>query len=476
MESKGLSPSCRTPEALAKIDGADRGRTLIRGATVVTMDPDFGTLGPGDVLIEGERIAAVGTDLGDAAGLGQAVEVDARGCVVIPGLVDAHRHCWQTQLRRLLPDGEIMDYQDLLHHRLAPVYEPEDMYIGTRLAIMGALDSGVTCALDFSHNMRTFDHGEAVARAWQESGARGIIASCLPLAGTWAGDGWRDVVRLRSEYFPSDDSLVTLRMGFMARVLPDFEGEVCLSPEGIRQARELGIGISVDGTVGPEVAKQIVELGEAGVLGPDITWIHCTDLTDAAWGHLVESEGAVALAVTSDQQLAIWGSIAPIQRALDHNITPGLSVDVECSLTTDMFTQMQVVLNVQRMFAGNRRYHGEVDAPGPIAVRDALEYATVAGAKANGVWDRCGSITPGKDADLVIVDAEAINNLPLNNAVATVVLGTDSRNVDSVFVAGRPLKWAGNLISFDLKGLRKDAIRSRDRVLERCGYALDVAG
>ncbi|HYC80448.1 MAG TPA: amidohydrolase family protein, partial [Solirubrobacterales bacterium] len=453
---------------------AGAGRVLIRGATVISMDPAVGDLPRGDILIEGSRIEAIGSDLGAAASQGQAVVVEAAGCIAIPGLVDAHRHCWQTQMRRLLADAGIAEYNDFFHFQLGPVYRPEDMYLGTKLAALGAVDSGVTCVLDFSHNMRTPAYSDSVVEAWKDSGLRSVVASCPPLGGEWDQSWRRDFARVREEHFPSDDGLVTLRMAFMARAIPEIQGDVCLSVEGIREARELGIGVTVDGVIGPEVSAHIKELG--GALGPDVTWIHCGDLDREAWKILVETGGKVVLAVTSDQQLAIAGSIAPIQDVLDAGLRPGLSVDVECSLTTDMFTQMQVVLNVQRMLAGNRAAAGEEEAPAPISVRDALEFATIASAKANGVWDRCGSLTPGKEADLVLIDAEAINNFPLNNAIATVVLGSDARNVDTVFVAGRPMKWGGGLLAGDDAALRRQVVESRDRLLGEIGRGLDVTG
>lgn len=466
--------SSRTDEALRRILDAEEPRVLIRGAAVISMDPVVGDLAEGDVCIEGPEIVAVGHDLGGMAADGQAIVIDARGCVLIPGLIDSHRHCWQSQTRRLVPDGDVMDYVDLFHVELAPAYEPQDMYLGTWLGALGAIDSGVTCVLDFSHNTRAPEYSDAVVRAWMDSGARGVIASAAPMAGEW-DHGWlADLGRLRDEHFADDDGLLTLRMGVLAGAIDGIAGELLVSADSIKHARELGIAVSVDGTFGTRSAERMVELETAGALGPDITWIHCTAIGAEGWRAIADSGGAVALAMTSDQQLAIGDSVGPIQDCLDAGIGPSLSVDVECALTTDLFTQMQVTLNTQRMLAGRRRYEGDAAAPRPITVRSVLEYATVNGAKANGVWDRCGSLTPGKQADLVLIRADDVNNLPLNNAVATVVLGTDVRNVDTVFVAGRPRKWSGNLVDVDPADLRSRILASRDRMFATIGYDLDI--
>jgi cytosine/adenosine deaminase-related metal-dependent hydrolase len=469
----------RDPKVLDQLlsrPGASSDRILIRGGTVVTMDRELGDFAQGDILINGSVIEAVGPDLSEAATDGQAVVVDAAGTVVIPGLIDTHRHCWQTQFRRLLPDADLGLYWQLMHERLGPAYEPEDMYIGNLLAGLGAADSGVTCVLDFSHNSRSKAYSEEAIRAWKDVGLRAVIASCVPLSGDWDSSWSADLATLRSEHFSSDDQLLTLRMGVGAKVLPVVVGDLCLTPDSIRYARELGIGLHVDAVFGDLASAHILELEATGSLGPDITWIHCTALNDDAWSVIADTGGQVALAVTSDQQLGCQDALPPVQRAIDLGLTPGLSVDVECCLSTDMFTQMQVVLNTQRLMAQQDAYRGHEHAPSPMSTRDALEYATVGGAKANGVWDRCGSLTPGKQADLVLIDAGAINNLPLNNAVATVVFGADSRNVDTVFVAGQPRKWGGQLVGTDVAKLRSLVTASRDRLFERIGYELDVVG
>jgi cytosine/adenosine deaminase-related metal-dependent hydrolase len=464
--------SAQSSQTLDQLLSAGDRPVLIRGAAIISMDPAVGDFAAGDILVRGAKIEAVGADLGEAAG--QAVVVEAAGHVVIPGMIDAHRHCWQTQMRRLWADADLMEYFALAHMRLGPAYQPQDMYLGTKLAALGALDSGVTSVLDFSHNIRSPEYSDAVVAAWKDSGARGVFASSPPMGGEWDPSWLTDLARVRAEHFPSDDALVTLRMGLIPQVLPTIEGDVLLTPERIREARELGVGISVDGAQGPGASAHIQRLGEAGVLGPDLTWIHCGTLDDGAWKVMADTGGHAALAVTSDQQLAIFESVAPIQKALDFGMRPAFSIDVECSLSSDMFTQMRVALNVQRMQAGNRRYRGEEGAPESIGVRDVLEFATVSGAKANGVWDRAGSITPGKEADLVLINAGELNNFPLNNAVATVVLGADARSVDAVFVAGRPRKWAGQLVVDDAAGLRREVIQSRDRLLEAIEYDLDI--
>jgi 5-methylthioadenosine/S-adenosylhomocysteine deaminase len=456
-----------TRDLLRSTAGDCRRRVLLRGATVLSMDPRVGDLAAGDVLVEGGTIAAVAPDLGESAGDGQAVVVDLTGMILIPGLCDSHRHCWQNQFRRFVCDVEDLDtYMASTHGGIALHYRPEDIYVGNLVSMLGAIDSGVTCVLDFSHNARTPAHSDAAIRAYGEAGIRAVHASAPPNAGPWDEQWPEDLVRLRDDYGSSQDRLVTVRMGIDMRYRA--------TPELVAFAREAGLGISIDGLMGPLPSAMIERLGRAGALGPDVGLIHCTDFSDSAWKVVADSGARVTLAPTSDQQLGLADALPPIQKALDHGIRPSLSVDVEVALSTDMFSQMRAILTTQRMNAAALRYRGDGPAPAMISTRDVLEYATVQGAADNGLGDIVGTVTPGKAADLVAIRAHDVNNLPFNNAVGTVVLGADARNVDTVFVAGEVRKWRGELVGHDLARVRRLARESRDHVAAQAGFPIDV--
>jgi cytosine/adenosine deaminase-related metal-dependent hydrolase len=168
--------------------------------------------------------------------------------------------------------------------------------------------------------------------------------------------------------------------------------------------------------------------------------------------------------------------VPPVQEALDHGIRPSLSVDVETQQPGDMFTQMRGVFALQRMLALQRQRAGDAAAPALLSVRDVVEFATLRGAMANGLDARIGSLTPGKQADVIMLSADAVNVLPLNNAHGAVVLGMDTSNVDTVFVAGRLRKRGGRLLDVDLAGLRRDAGRSREYLLSQTGWPDSVLG
>lgn len=434
---------------------------LLRGATVVTMDPALGTIDAGDVLLRGAHIVEVGRKLPDA----EALVVDVTGSIVAPGMVDTHRHAWQAQQRRTIPDvDDLGGYLRSTLMQVAPAYTPDDVYVGTRLAALSALDGGITTMLDFSHNSRTAAHSDAAITALIDSGIRGVHASMAPHFGDWDGQWPADLARLRSSYVPSDDQLVTLRMAALAT--GDIAGHLAYGAELAKVAADLDIGVSLDVMFGQGASRAILAWQQQGLLGPHLESIHSTALSAAAWAAMRDHGVTVSLAPTSDAQIGLEDAVPPVDEALAHGIRPGLSVDVEVALASDMFTQMRVLLAIQRMRAVNAAY-GTGQNPSRITTRDVLDFATLSGARTLRLDDRTGSITPGKQADLIVVDAEAINTMPLHDAVGTLVLGADRSNVTSVWVAGQVRKWEGELVGVDVDALRSEVHDSVAAIAER---------
>lgn len=437
-----------------------RRRILFTGAAIVTMDPDLGILDRGDLLVEGTRIAAVGRGLSTEG----AVVVDATGTVLCPGFVDTHRHAWQTQLRRIMPDvDDLGGYVAATLAGHATVYRPEDMYVGTRLAALTAIDSGITCMLDFSHNSRTPEHSDAAIEALLDSGIRGVHASMGPHFGDWDHQWPGDLARLKDRYFSSDDQLLSLRVAALAT--DEIAGPaLAYGPELARTAAELDVGVSVDAVFGTPSSQAVLRWAEDGLLSPGVTLIHATGLTPQAWRAMADCGSTVSLAPTSDAQIGLDSAVPAVDEALAVGIRPGLSIDVEVALASDMFTQMRTLHAIQRMRAVNAA-HGTDRQPARITSLDVLDFATLQGARTNGLQAVTGSLTPGKKADLLVIRAEDLNNMPLNDAVGTVVLGCDARNISTVLVDGEPRKWNGRVLDVDLPALRAQVAASRDHVL-----------
>ncbi|MDF2707412.1 MAG: amidohydrolase [Nonomuraea muscovyensis] len=435
-------------------------RILLTGGAVVTMDPALGVLPRADLLIEADTIAAVGPDLR----ADDALVIDVTGAVLAPGFVDTHRHAWEAQLRRIMPDvNDLGEYVTATLAGIAPAYQPQDMYVGTRLAALTAIDSGITTMLDFSHNSRTAAHSDAAVRALADTGIRGVHASMRPHFGDWDGQWPADLARLQDTYFSSGDGLLTLRLATLAT--DEIAGpDLAYGERLARAARDLGIGVSVDAVFGLPSSEAIMGWAKQGLLGPDVALIHCTGLTPQAWQAMADTGAAVALAPTSDAQIGLESAIPAVDEALAVGIRPGLSIDVEVALASDMFTQMRALHAIQRMRAVNAAY-GTGETPVRIGVADVLDFATLQGARSIGLGDVTGSLTPGKQADVLVVRAEDLNNMPLNDPSGTLVLGSDPRNIDTVFIAGQVRKWAGTVLDIDLTALREEVRASRDRVL-----------
>ncbi|MFI9243692.1 amidohydrolase family protein [Streptomyces sp. NPDC053086] len=439
---------------------ADRRRILFTGATIVTMDPDLGVIDHGDLLVEGDSITAVGPRLSP----GDAVVVDATGTILSPGFVDTHRHAWEAQLRRIMPDvDDLGGYVMATLAGYATVYRPEDMSIGTRLAALTAIDSGITTMLDFSHNSRTREHSDAAIEALRDAGIRGVHASMGPHFGDWDQQWPGDLARIKDRYFSSDDQLLTLRLATLAT--DEIAGPaLAYGPELARAAGDMGIGVSVDAVFGTPGSEAVLRWAEDGILGPDVTLIHCTGLTFEAWKTMGDTGTTVALAPTSDAQIGLETAIPAVDEALSAGIRPGLSIDVEVALASDMFTQMRALHTIQRMRAVNA-VHGTGRQPSRITTHDVLDFATLQGARTNGLAAVTGSLTPGKKADLLVIRAEDLNNMPLNDPIGTVVLGSDARNISAVLVNGEPRKWNGRVLDVDLPALREEVRASREYVL-----------
>src|SRR5262245_177296 len=225
-------------------------RILLKGGTVVSMDPKVGNFVKGDILIEGKKITAVSAEL---RGPAQAQVIDAANTIIIPGFVDAHRHSWEGQLRRIIPSGAINDYMATTHQGFARYYRPHDIYVGNLITALGCIDAGITCIIDNSHNSRSAAHSDAAIQALFDSGIRAVHASGAPQAGDWDKQWPQDLARLQKQFFASDDQLVTLRM-FSA-----------LSRENFAFARRLGLRITTESN-GPEM---MTDFASEKLLGPD---------------------------------------------------------------------------------------------------------------------------------------------------------------------------------------------------------------
>jgi cytosine/adenosine deaminase-related metal-dependent hydrolase/ribose/xylose/arabinose/galactoside ABC-type transport system permease subunit len=438
---------------------APSGKTLIRGGTVLSMDPALGDLPSGDVLIEGEKILAVGPDLSN----GEVEVIDAEGMIVMPGFVDSHRHIWEGLLRNIGTDVPLegrTSYISFVLHKLAPAFRPEDAYVGNLVSALGAIDAGITTLLDWSHIQDSPAHTDAVIQALDDSGLRAVFAYGFPWWGKWEERQPSWFVRAATEHFSSKDQKLTLALAAPGPEFTDFE----ITRDHWKLARETDARITTHVGVGSYGQDgKLQEFGEAGLLGADTTYIHCTTLNDTEIEMIVDTGGTVSLA--SPVEMMMGHGMPPIQKFLDRGLRPSLSVDVETNVPADLFNQMRSVLGLQRAIA-------TAEGKTPVSTREVLGYATVEGAKANGLETKVGTLTPGKQADVILLRTDRMNVTPLNDPATAVVAGMDTGNVDTVLIGGRVMKRHGQLLHVDWPALRDKAAESRDFVIDKSGFKL----
>ena len=433
-------------------------RILLKGGAIVSMDPKVGDLAAGDVLIEGTKITGVAAS-GQLKVPAQTQVIDASRTILIPGFVDAHRHSWEGQLRRIIPDGAIGEYMATTHNGFARHYRPQDIYAGNLITALGCIDAGITCVIDNCHNSRSAAHSDAAVQALIDAGIRGVHASGAPQTGDWDRQWPQDLERLQKKFFTSTDQLVTLRM---------FAG---MDRELWARARRLGLRITTESNA---AGKDFDDFLNEKLVGPDNTFNHAQGWPDAVWRRVKESGATVNVCPRSDSQYALGEGVFALQKALDHGLRPGFSIDNEVSYGTDMFTEMRVAFYVQRAMATYRKTKGEANAPALIGVRQILECAMLGGAACAGLADTCGSLTPGKQADIVMIRSDDVNVYPSNHALGTVVLAADVRNIDTVIIGGKIRKLRGRMVGVNMDKFRQLADQSRAYLFMKAGYKLDI--
>ncbi|BDH12497.1 amidohydrolase family protein [Streptomyces hygroscopicus] len=416
-------------------------RTLLTGGRVLSMDPAIGELPSADILVEDGRIAAVRPDI-DATEVGE--RIDARGCLVLPGFVDTHRHMWQAVLRGSGADQTLDEYFATVLHTLAPRLSADDLHTGNLLSALGALDAGVTTVQDISNVAKpTEEYTDALLDALADSGLRSVFAYGHGTA--------QDARRVRTRRLHAKDSLVTMALNAEAG-----------SEETIRRGWALARELDLPTALHVRGGRPVSRLHRLGVLRPGTVFIHGTGMEDGELRMIHDSGGALSVAPAIE--MTMGHGLPPFAAAAAAGLLPSLSVDVEVAAPSDMFTQMRAAFQIGRFAA--LQGHAGPEAP-LLTAREVLEFATLGGAGALGMADTIGSLTPGKQADLLVLRTDRPGVAPVYDATAAVVSSMDRADVDTVMVAGRVVKREGRLQYAGLPRLLARAQDVRDRLAAR---------
>jgi len=444
-------------------------RWVVRKARILSQDPAIGDLEKGDVLIEGSVIAAVGPDLGPV----DAEEIDGTDRIALPGFVDTHRHSWQSLIRHVSTDWTLPQYFSGVRGVLGKLYEPEDMYAANLIAMLDALDSGITTLVDWSHNNNSPDHADAAIQGVFDSGIRSVWGygnsndEWLPISDVPQS---RDVMRIAQRWFSSNSSRVTLALAPRG---PQFATRP-VTLEDFKLASELDIPVTVhvgDGAWGKGLPVRWMH--DNGLTTSRTTYVHCNMLADDEFDIIKSTGGAISCAPELEMHMG-HGRLAAL-RAHERGIPVSISIDVCTSVGGDMFSAMRALLAGSRYLVNIQALDEDTTVdPLPLTSRDVVFFATQGGATAAWLGDTVGSLTPGKRADLILVRTDTWGMQPLNYPAGAIVESGHPGLVDTVFVDGEIVKRGGQLVHHRLADVRRLADAARDRLMQRAG--IDNAG
>jgi cytosine/adenosine deaminase-related metal-dependent hydrolase len=447
---------------------ADRA-TLIRGATVITMDRQ-GDLSRGDVLVRGEQIVEIAPQI-HAEG---AEVVDASGHIVIPGLINAHMHTWQTALRGLASNWTLLEYFAKMHAGLATVFAPEDLHIATLVGAINQINCGTTTLVDWCHNNPTPAHNDAAIDGLLASGIRAAFFHGTPKPDPKPGEKpfW-EVPHPRAEV----ERLLKAHQGrallsIHAAVLGPHYSTLEVALHDFAMARELGLIASLHQGGGPaRTPDGWLRLQEQGLLGPQINIVHGHALDDAQLQRFCDL--GMSFSAAAENEMTQGHGHPLTGRLRQFGRSPSLGADLESVLGGDMLSQARIALGVQRSLdnVAHRQAHGSIPPTSTLTTREALGWVTVEGARMLGQLDRIGTLAAGKQADLVLIRASDLNMQPVHDAVNSVVFQTTLANIDSVMIAGQWKKRDGRLLGVQLAPLLDRLQASGRKITQAMGLA-----
>jgi cytosine/adenosine deaminase-related metal-dependent hydrolase len=442
---------------------------LIQNGTVVSLDPDIGDLEEADVLIDDGEIVDVGHGLTTSES--DAEVIDASDHIVLPGLVDSHIHLAQTQVRGIAGDWSLMgEYFEHMLGNITGLYQPEDAYLGGLFGGLEKLYTGTTTVLDWSYP-NSLDHAERAVDALKDVGVRAVYTYGPP--GDDAAKWWyesdvtlpEENVRATSERI-ADDPLLSMGLGLRG---PDFCVDE-IARADLEMARDLdaiaSIHMGAAQWTSSEYNPEYQGFGAiSDMLGPDVNTAHGNHFTQEDIDHAVQS--GASFSATPEVEMQMGHGIPVTGKILEAGGRPAWGVDVCSSISSDMHTQMRVGLQAHRMRANQPTLEaGEEVTEVALSARDTLEMATIEGARALGLADEVGTLTPGKRADLIMIDANDFMTAPAHDPVQTAVFEASPHHVDTVLVDGRVVKRDGELLNPLVEEEHDRFVRSGRRLVE----------
>ncbi|HEV3381293.1 MAG TPA: amidohydrolase family protein [Trebonia sp.] len=421
---------------------------VFRNATVLTLDDSHTILTDTDVLVRGERIAAVGPDLGVPD---STKEIDARDGIVMPGMIDTHRHMWQTAMRGYGADWTLTQYFVYYYLNWGKIFRPQDVYAGNLLSAIESIDAGVTTAVDWSHGLRTLDHAEAATDALEEVPGRFVLAYGNIFQGSWEWATTKEFRDFYSRRFDGKGDMLGFQLAFDIPGDEDFKEKAAFEV-----ARELGVHVTthagvwkVTGDVG------ISQMYDNGFMTPGTIYVHCASLTADSY-HKIAATGGYA-SISTESECNAGQGYSPTWKLRKYGIPVSLSNDTSVWWSADLFAAMRATLNADRAMEHFEAHAGDRTVTNHLLrAEDVVDYATRGGAKALGLDSVIGSVEAGKKADLVLIkNDDSPVGFPVLHPYGHVVYQAQRGDVHTVLVNGKVVKSDHKLVGVDLARARQ---------------------
>jgi cytosine/adenosine deaminase-related metal-dependent hydrolase len=435
---------------------------LFRNGTVLTMDDRHTVLPNADVLVIGQRIAEVGIGLAAPEG---ATVIDATGGILMPGMIDTHRHMWQTAMRGYGADWTLTQYFVWYYLESGKLFRPEDIHAGNLLAAIEAIDAGVTTTVDWSHGLQTPQHADAAVDALQAVPGRFVLAYGNIQQGPWdwsASPEFRDFVSRRIT--PGDDML-GFQMAFDVTGDPAFPEKAAFEV-----ARELGVPVTTHaGVWGATNDDGIRLMHENGFMTPQTVYVHSATLNHDSYHRIAATGGSVSVATESEQSAG--QGYPPTWTLRDHGIPVSLSMDTSVWWSGDLFSAMRTTLGADRS-REHMEAHSRAETVTHVHLRaeQVVDWATRGGSKALGLDSVVGSLEPGKKADVVLLkNDDSPVMFPILNPYGHVAFQAQRGDVDTVLVNGKIVKRDHKLVGVDLAAARAEVGRTIEHLRSTMG-------
>lgn len=422
-------------------------QTLIRNATIISMDESIGDLEHADLLFQDDRIKEIGHKINAP----DAKTIDGTGFIVIPGLVNVHMHTWQTALRSVTSNWTLLEYFKNMHAGLATNFKPIDIFIANYMGGLNQINCGTTTLGDWCHNNPTPDHTDAGIDGLEKSGVRSVFFHGSPKPDPKPGQKHfseiphprSEIERLLKTKFKNKDSLVSLGMAILGPHYSTYDVAV----HDFKLARELGLIASMHcAGAAAKTPDGWDRLAEDGLLGSNNNIVHGNNLTDDQLKMMIDL--GVTFSITPEGEMTQGHGYPITGRLLRLGSAPSLGVDLESGFSGDMFTVARLALGMQRAIdnAESRELKNSLPETSTIYCRQVLEWITIQGAKALKLDHEIGSLSVGKKADIVMIRADELNMWPIHDPVSSVIMQTSLLNIDTVIINGEIKKQSGKLI------------------------------